>query len=228
MHESTVCLLTHIRPLQCREQSLVAQAQPAHLTGITLYHCYQGSISGKEAKLRLEQQFGNSYLVRFSNSQNKHILSVLKRGDDNAVIFRNFIINTESKLDQHEYEIEGSQKKFNDFSELLNYYEKYPISTEINCIGSQLSTLNPPPSQRSHSRQNFPSISDTSYYPGAAGPNTPPNNTPRLMVDRQLSGLLLPPETNQPRSPSPSASSSNYPHDDGMLINCICSMKGGF
>ena len=209
--ESTWCLhayTTHIHPL-CREEIYVTQAQPAHLTAITQYPCYKGHISGKEAKLRLEQQFENSYLVRFSDSRNKYILSVLKSGDDNTVIFRNFIINIETKNDQLKYEIEGLQKKFDNFSELLNYCEKNPISTEISCIGSPLFTLNP---QRSHGHQNLPSISDSSYSPCQQDMHC--NKTPRLMVDRQFSGLLVPPGSNQPRSPSPSAASIYY---NGML-----------
>lgn len=110
------------------------------------------------------------------------MLSVQKKGDDGAVIFQNFVINTETMLDQHEYEIKGSQKKFDNFSELLNYYERYPVSAEINCIGCPLLDWSPP--------------------------------SPRI------SGLLVPPEINLPRSPSPSPSVSSFKYftdDDGML-----------
>ena len=167
----------------------MTQAQPAHLArrntvlpSITQYPYYHGPISGDEAKERLKLQLRNSFLVRFSETQNKYILSVLKRGDNKTVIFRNFVINTETKLDQHEYEIEGSQKKFDNFSELLNYYKRYQISTEINCIGSPLFDLNAPPS--------------------------PKNNLPKLMIDAQPSGLLPIPKTNPPKSPSFSATTS--------------------
>ena len=207
-------------------------AQPAYLarrrtviTGITQYPCYQGLISADEARQRLEQQPGNSYLVRFSDSQKKYMISVLKRGDENAVIFQNFIINTEAKNDQHEYEIEGSQKRFDNFSDLLDYYEKYPISAEINCIGTPSFFSNPPLSpnygslRRLRTNQVTPknsfSGSSRSYTPGPESQECSSTSIPKLMIDTQSSGLLPPPDTNLSKSPSPSPSlNSLY---DGML-----------
>ena len=89
---------------------------------------------------------GKHYLIRFSVNHNEYMLSVSGRGEDNIPIFQHFTIKITQRYDQSEYEINGAGKKFDDFSEMLQYYEENPISFMLHSIGKPyISTLNEEP-----------------------------------------------------------------------------------
>ena len=100
---------------------------------ITELSCYHGALRGVEAEEKLKQQPGDSHLIRYSDSSEEYILSVLKRGA-NGPICQHFIIKTKLH-DKSLYIVEGSDMTFHDVNEMLDYFRKNPISYEINAIG---------------------------------------------------------------------------------------------
>lgn len=176
---------------------------------ITQHLCYHGPITGEDAKLKLQQQVGNCYLVRYSNSQDQYILSVLKKGDDSAEILQHFVINIETMHYQHEYEIEGSEKRFDDFSRLLQFYENNQISPEIECIGSPCYISLPSPN--TPWPQGEGGLQDASYFDRC-------NTFPRHMND--LSRFFPLVDSHVPRSTStPSINNTLLRKIDGIATN---------
>ena len=99
---------------------------------ITELTCYHGALKGIDAKKLLEQQPGNSHLVRYSDSNEEYILSVLKRGA-NGPICQHFVIKkiTICDIDVSVYTVEGSDMMFLDASEMMEYFRRKPISYQI-------------------------------------------------------------------------------------------------
>ena len=92
-------------------------------------------MTSKQAEQTLANKEGDCYFIRFSNTHKKYMLSVSKKSVDDTVIFRHFPIDIANKFDLCEYEIEGSEKKFDDITELLHYYEENPLTDEIENLG---------------------------------------------------------------------------------------------
>jgi hypothetical protein len=101
-------------------------------TGITDHHSYVGPLTAGDAELKLGH--GNCYLLRYSECAKIYKLSVAAE-DKNGPFFQHFRINIINDHAQTEYEIEGTKKKFDDFSELLKHYENSPVNKEIFAIG---------------------------------------------------------------------------------------------
>jgi hypothetical protein len=89
-----------------------------------------------EAESRLKGKDGNCYLVRYSDSHKGFMLSV--KGGEGSTICCHFKINITSMYDVSEYEIDGADYKFLEFSKLLLHYEQNPISNELQDIGKPL------------------------------------------------------------------------------------------
>ena len=97
--------------------------------------CYVGVMTSKQAEQTLANKEGDCYFIRFSNIHQKYMLSVSKKSVDDTVIYGHYPINITTKYDFCEYEIEGSEKKFDDITELLHYYEENPLTDEIENLG---------------------------------------------------------------------------------------------
>lgn len=84
-----------------------------------------------KAESRLKKQKQNCNLTRYNHKEKKYILSVCWFGK-----LRHFELTTGTN---HEgnfyYEIKGTQKPFEDFYQLLNFYREYPLDHEIRGIG---------------------------------------------------------------------------------------------
>ena len=94
---------------------------------------YQGQISKEEAERRLKKRGGHCYLTRYSENKTSYILSVYKEQRSLKPIIQHFkitIIKSSGKL-----HIEGTDIYFNKIQELLNYYEKNPITPALSSIG---------------------------------------------------------------------------------------------
>lgn len=175
VHEKYHCVYVS---LFYRPSPIGTKAPPAQLItspgklkrSISQHLCYHGTMTGICAEEKFKKEFGNCYLVRYSNTHKEYMLSVCGRGDNNDKIIQHFTIKIIPKYDQNEYEIEGSEKKFDDFSELLQYYEKNPISYEIYYIGKPLCKLN---QLKSHTFARFMEPSETYPSPKNVGAHFP-------------------------------------------------------
>lgn len=93
-------------------------------------------MTAKSAELKLkESSLGDCYLLRYSESANMYKLSVKHK---KGTIFQHFRIKIINNHAEREYEIEGTKKKFDDFSELLDYYEMNPVNRKIFAIGKPI------------------------------------------------------------------------------------------
>ena len=102
---------------------------------ISQHQAYQGLMTSEQAQEKLDDQSGNCYLMRYSKTHKKYMLSVSNKTVEGAVTHYPIKITTEH--DFCEYEIEGSAKKFDNISELLLYYEDNPLTDEQEHIGKQ-------------------------------------------------------------------------------------------
>lgn len=96
--------------------------------------CYHGNITGEEATKRLKVMAFDSYLVRYSQSYRKYILTVLKKGlgqDGDGDLIMGFEIVVE---DNH-CKVDGHDNMFNSLKELLAYYSKKSLHPSIHGIG---------------------------------------------------------------------------------------------
>ena len=124
------------------------------ISTITELSCYHGALRGVEAEEKLKQQPGDSHLIRYSDSNEEYILSVLMR-DDNGPICQHFIIKTlPPPHDKYSCTVEGSDRVFHCASEMLKYFREHPISYEIYSIGK--------PCNHNHSKATHHSSVDDS------------------------------------------------------------------
>ena len=54
---------------------------------------------------------------------------------NNPDLFQHFGILITQRYKQNQYEIDGAEKKFDDISELLNFYENHNVTSDIDSIG---------------------------------------------------------------------------------------------
>ena len=92
-------------------------------------------MNGDEAEATLQEQntCDCCYLTRYSEVRDEYILSVLLREDGESV-FKNFIIIS----NENDYEISGSEEKFANLDELLEFYKKHPLLHNIDGIGEEI------------------------------------------------------------------------------------------
>lgn len=114
---------------------MLKSAKIKSIVHITHHPGYIGVKTGKEAESMLKKRGGICYLLRYSESHKKFKLSVLSK-ENNVPFSQHFRIKTTSILDQTEYEIEGTSKRFDTISELLAHYEKNPVNDQISSIGT--------------------------------------------------------------------------------------------
>ena len=100
---------------------------------------YHGAMKGKDAERKLRELGGDHYLTRYSEKREMYVLTVLRKG--NLVNF-DFRIKTFQDKIYVQYEIIGSEIKFGDLRKLLNFYQKTPVSHEIDGIGDYLESDN--------------------------------------------------------------------------------------
>ena len=104
-------------------------------SSVSHHWCYVGVMTSKQAEKILANKEGDCYFIRFSNTHQKYMLSVSKKSVDDTVIYTHYPINITTKYDFCEYEIEGTEKKFDDIMELLHHYEENPLTGEIDNLG---------------------------------------------------------------------------------------------
>lgn len=101
---------------------------------------FHGALNAEEAKIRLVNQDNHcSYLTRYSESMEKHVLSVLiQKEDKDEDVFQNFHIKVEhNQVGDTTFEIDGTGKKHDSIEELLQYYQDHPLNYTIEKIGEQ-------------------------------------------------------------------------------------------
>ena len=92
-----------------------------------------GTISTEEAELLLRKRKCNCYLTRYDNG--KHILSVMAVSKEDGRTFQHFQLMTHSQNCCYKYEIDGSGKKFDKVSMLLEFYQCNPLNYIVTSIG---------------------------------------------------------------------------------------------
>lgn len=115
---------------------------------------FHGAIDASKAESLLTKQNKICcHLMRYSESRDEYMLSVLKKKEDNRYLFHNFdIIIEQSDEKGATYEVFGSDKEFASIVELLNYYKKNPLNYSIGNIGRGI---------ESESKRTTDSIVDT-------------------------------------------------------------------
>ena len=79
------------------------------------------------------------YLTRYSESIDEYILSVLRRKNDDDIVFQHFRITIwHDEKPAVSYEILGSTKKFESIDKLLKFYKTNPLNHYINNIGDEV------------------------------------------------------------------------------------------
>lgn len=104
-------------------------------SAIRKHSSYHGTMNGDEAEATLQEQQGCDccYITRYSEVRDEYILSVLHREEGESV-FKNFIIIS----NENDYEISGSEEKFSNLDELLEFYRKHPLIHHIDGIGEEI------------------------------------------------------------------------------------------
>lgn len=98
-------------------------------TLITKHISYAGNITGEEAEQKLSRSKGPSYLIRFSNNNNRYVLSI--KTDMN--IYKHYGLTEENQ----QYRLDVAYNSFPTIDALLEHYKNTPIDpTEPNtCLG---------------------------------------------------------------------------------------------
>lgn len=86
-----------------------------------------------EAEAMLKRQSGTSYLTRWTTDRKQYRLSVHIRECDNV---SHLPINVTHSGGNIEFEIAGTSSKFQDFFEMLAFYQEIPVNHYISTIGA--------------------------------------------------------------------------------------------
>ena len=90
-------------------------------------------MTGAEAEHKLKRHRGNCYLIRYSNSKQHYVLSVLNINAQKLTQeICHFKLNIRKEGDHNVYEIEGTEQEFTDISALLEFY-RHDSLTHSNC-----------------------------------------------------------------------------------------------
>lgn len=129
-----MALFTFHRNYQKEEH---AKAVPIYnIREVSEHSSFHSPISGEEAESLLKHHGSNCYLTRYNDSTHSLLLSVLAtRKEDATPIFQHFQINVHAESGSYQYEIDGFEETFDNFSKLLDFYQKNPVSDTISCIG---------------------------------------------------------------------------------------------
>lgn len=103
------------------------------LGGIRRHPSYHGVMTKEAAELKLKQQARNSYLTRYDSNNSSYMLSVMRREGLRPQKSVHFTIKTTKKDKRKQYEVVGTQRKFDYISELLEFYlhAKLDMSAKI-------------------------------------------------------------------------------------------------
>ena len=92
---------------------------------------YWGPITGEQAEDILKKVRRNCYLIGYSKKKQQYIISVMVVDDFRMqMLAKHFPLNITQKGDHTVYDVEGAKKSFADVTELLNFYQKNPLTTE--------------------------------------------------------------------------------------------------
>jgi len=128
------------------------------------HRSYFGNISGSEAETILRKsKKRNCYLTRFSDGNDSYTVSVifLANNEDKIIHLKLSIDN-----DNSSFSLEGTQKKFHALDDLLKFYERNTLSSEIRNLGSPCV---PPNSQRKEFRSITEEAEPSSLEMSGAG-----------------------------------------------------------
>ena len=95
---------------------------------------YHGSITSEEAKQKLKMCGGLHYLTRFSESNQRYMLSVYQNEPKELIKHFRLLIHRDSD-GRKCVQIEGKEKSFRRMEQLLQYYEDNRIDPAFECIG---------------------------------------------------------------------------------------------
>lgn len=104
---------------------------------ISKHPSYHGAIDRKRAEYKLSRRNSNCYLTRYSEDKDQHTLSIRRRKEEEW-IFRNFDIVTTRNDGHVTYEIQGTEEKFDDITDLLSFYKENSLDHHIDAIGEEL------------------------------------------------------------------------------------------
>ena len=101
------------------------------------HKCYHGSISGPKAKSRLKAEGNDCFLVRYSNNQQKYLLSILKKGlgqdtdSDLFVEFQILMVKNGKRC-----KIDGQSKTFSSLDEMITYWNMISLHPSVANLGT--------------------------------------------------------------------------------------------
>lgn len=90
------------------------------------------------AELTLRRNSGTCYLTRQGLHSKQYRLSV-QTSDDGDII--HFKIKGPVKDGRTEYEIPGTENKFEDASKMLDFYQKIPVNLNVSSIGDPVQSI---------------------------------------------------------------------------------------
>lgn len=121
---------------------------------------FHGDLSREEAESRLKQHNSNCYLTRYNASTHTHVLSVMATRKESTPVFQHFQINIHNAKGYNQYELDGSEEKFDAISKLLDFYQNEPVNYTIIGIGEPI---------QAESYKNLPTAKDDGSTKGSIG-----------------------------------------------------------
>ena len=94
---------------------------------------YWGALTGKEAEDHLRSCGTNCYLIRYSQNQEKYVISVMRTDAEPAI--QHYQVSIRRGNDRPTYWIEGTEEWFTSVEELLKFYQKTPLTRSNRTIG---------------------------------------------------------------------------------------------
>ena len=142
MHVPPVSLLSQghyiqgiLYALTCRKSAETVLARPTwKIKDVARQKGYVGVMSSDKAEKHLRRCSGNCYLIRYSESKQSYILSVVRRDDEYPIPdIQHYKLIITRVNGNSVYEIEGSNEQFSDISDLLEFYQINPLTFSVNC-----------------------------------------------------------------------------------------------
>lgn len=99
-------------------------------------------MSKEDAESQLRQHDEKCYLTRYNDDLDIHVLSIKVTRKEDKPAFEHFPINILTEDSHCCYEIDGSEKAFDDISKLLDYYKNTPVNYDIVGIGECIESEN--------------------------------------------------------------------------------------
>lgn len=101
---------------------------------------FHGPLNKTESEAKLKEHGGDCFLTRYSKAKKAYQLSVINRGKkrSTAKIEEYHIIFNDEDC---EFQIQGKEEVFDSIDDLLEFYQKTPISQTTASIGEPLECL---------------------------------------------------------------------------------------